>query len=93
MKKIRCKLSALYPDPPSLSTEDFPALLAQRLRMGVRHAPGQGQGAAASPVRLDRGRLEEWEDLARRHDEGIGIIAIIMLILISIVLMCNMVIG
>lgn len=47
---------------------DFPALLAERLRMGPRHAPGEA--AEALPVKLDKACLEGWEDLARRHDEG-----------------------
>lgn len=47
---------------------DFPALLAQRLRMGPRHAPQHGHEAPA--VRLDRASLAQWEDLARRHDDG-----------------------
>lgn len=47
---------------------DFPALLAQRLRMGPRHSPEDARKAPA--VRLDGASLARWEDLARRHDDG-----------------------
>lgn len=47
---------------------DFPALLAQRLRMGPRHSPEDAQEAPA--VRLDRASLAQWENLAGRHDDG-----------------------
>ncbi|CAM9329113.1 unnamed protein product [Ectocarpus fasciculatus] len=60
-------VSNIYHVPLLLLEQNFPALLAQRLRMGPRHSP---EACEASAVRLDRASLKRWEDLARRHDDG-----------------------
>eukprot|EP00903_Cladosiphon_okamuranus_P006608 g6455.t1 len=60
-------VSNIYHVPLLLLEQNFPALLAQRLRMGLRHSPAEA--CEAPVVRLDKTSLERWEDLARRHDD------------------------